>query len=64
MSNTDVFKDNWLTSMTVTDYDQIDFRPYTKNIDLVILEINEVNIYNATFGFLDYLLDNKNILFD
>lgn len=64
MSNTDVFKDNWKTSMSITEYDQVDFTQYTKDIDLVILEINEVNIYNATFGFLDYLLDNKNILFD
>ena len=63
MSNTDVFKDNWQTTMTVTDYDQVDFRQYTKDIDLIVLEINEVNIYNATFEFLDYLLDNKDILF-
>ena len=40
------------------------FKKYTEDIDLVILEINEVNVYNATFGFLDYLLDNKDKLFN
>ena len=63
MSNTDVFTDNWQTTQSINEYDQIDFKKYTKDIDLIILEINEVNVYNATFGFLDYLLDNKDKLF-
>ena len=27
--------------------------------DVFILEINELNVYNATFGFLDYLLEHE-----
>ena len=63
MSNTDTFVDNWKTYLTISDYNDIDLKKYTKDIDLIVLEINEVNIYNATFGFLDYLIDNKDILF-
>jgi septation ring formation regulator EzrA len=29
-----------------------------KDFDIVMLEINELNFYNASFGFLDYLLEN------
>lgn len=64
MSNTDVFTDNWKTNSTFNDYNQLDLNKYTDGLDLVILEINEVNVYNATFGFLDYLLDNKDKLFN
>ena len=64
MSNTDVFTDNWKTNSTFNDYNQLDLNKYTDGLDLVILEINEVNVYNATFGFLDYLLDNQDKLFN
>ena len=30
-----------------------------KTMDIIILEINEVNVYNATFGFIDYLIENE-----
>lgn len=32
---------------------------HLRNTDVFILEINELNVYNATFGFLDYLLAHE-----
>ena len=43
-------------------YDEIPIKKDLKDIDLFIFEINEVNIYNASFGFIDYLLDNLEYL--
>lgn len=31
---------------------------HLKKTDVYIFEINEINVYNATFGFLDYLLEH------
>ena len=32
---------------------------HLKKTDIFVLEINELNVYNATFGFLDYLLEHE-----
>lgn len=43
-------------------YDEIPLKDELKNIDLFVFEINEVNIYNASFGFIDYLLEHLDYL--
>lgn len=54
--------------------DRIDFESYDelnekvnlldamKKNDVYILEVHEVNVYNATFGFIDYLLEHEDML--
>lgn len=32
---------------------------HAKKTDVFIFEINELNVYNATFGFLDYMLEHE-----
>ena len=32
---------------------------HLKKTDVFVLEINELNVYNATFGFIDYLLEHE-----
>lgn len=48
-------------SQSFENYDELDMKKYFENIDLMILEINEINFYNATFGFLDYILEHKEL---
>lgn len=43
-------------------YEEIPLKDELKNIDLFVFEINEVNIYNASFGFIDYLLEHLDYL--
>ena len=43
-------------------YEEIPIKYDLKDIDLFVFEINEVNVYNASFGFIDYLLDNLKYL--
>lgn len=45
-------------------YEDIPLQNELKNIDLFVFEINEVNIYNASFGFIDYLLEHLDYLED
>lgn len=50
------YKDNY----TFETYDELaekfNLIEHLHNTDIFILEINELNVYNATFGFIDYLL--------
>ena len=39
-------------------YDEFPVLSYLENSDIVVFEINEAAIYNMSFGFLDYLLEN------
>lgn len=39
--------------------DKFDLLKCLRDTDVFILEINELNVYNATFGFLDYLLEHE-----
>ena len=39
--------------------EKFDLIKHLQKTDVFILEINELNVYNATFGFLDYLLDHE-----
>ena len=48
-------------SQNFETYDELDLKKYLKNLDLMILEINEINFYNASFGFIDYLLEHEEL---
>lgn len=55
--------DHYSKDLTFTDYDDLDRKinlvKQLKDFNVVILEINELNVYNASFGFLDYLLEHE-----
>lgn len=57
------FCDNYKKQVSFESYDELndkyDLLAKVKNTDIFIFEINELNIYNATFGFLDYMLSHK-----
>lgn len=63
ISNKNMFIDNYKTMKEIKDWDDAnvkgDLLNKCKNADIFIFEINELNVYNATFGFLDYLLEHK-----
>lgn len=63
ISNKDVFIDNYKTLLSIDDWDdankKLDLLDRCKKADVFIFEINELNVYNATFGFIDYLLEHK-----
>ncbi|MBO6134931.1 MAG: hypothetical protein J6O09_04075 [Lachnospiraceae bacterium] len=62
MSNKIAFFDNYKKHITFDSYDELDEKiglvDHIKNTDVFIFEIHEVNVYNATFGFIDYVLDH------
>ena len=39
-------------------YEELNIDKELKDYDIVLIEINELNFYNASFGFIDYLLEN------
>lgn len=39
--------------------EKFDLIEHLKKTDVFVLEINELNVYNATFGFLDYLIEHE-----
>ena len=46
-----------------TAYDEVEnLREYMSETDILILEVNEDNIGNLAFGFVDYLLENPDYL--
>ena len=63
ISNKDIFIDNFKTYLSFEDWndanEKINLLERCKNADVFVFEINELNVYNATFGFLDYLLEHR-----
>ena len=53
---------NYTDNISFTSYDDLDKKVdlinHIKNTDLFVFEIHELNVSDATFGFLDYLLAN------
>ena len=37
-------------------------RAYLRDIDLVVLEVNETAVSDMSFGFIDYVLEHPEIL--
>ena len=60
ISNKTCLLDHYEKQVEFENYSELPILESLKNIDIIILEINELNVYNATFGLLDYLLENKN----
>ena len=52
----------YVDNFAFESYDELnekhDLLNFIKKADVFIFEINEINVYNATFGFLDYMLDH------
>ena len=63
IANKDAFINNYKTQISFEDWNdlnnKINLLDRCKNADVFLFEINELNVYNATFGFLDYLLEHK-----
>ena len=60
ISNKTCLLDHYERQVEFEDYSELPILENLKKIDIIVLEINELNVYNATFGLLDYLLENKN----
>lgn len=55
--------DHYKEHLMFDDYDDLNSKypllKHLKKTDILILEINELNIYNATFGFADYIIEHE-----
>ena len=63
IANKDMFIDNFKTYISFEDWDDANAKSNLldrcKKADVFVFEIHELNVYNATFGFIDYLLEHK-----
>lgn len=54
---------NYQSDYAFETYDELNEKfnllEHIKNTDVFVFEINELNVYNATFGFIDYLLEHE-----
>ncbi len=64
IENRQVFTDEFANTIGFDSYDQLDLRGYLKDIDIVILEVNETAVSEMSFGFIDYVLEHPEILED
>lgn len=62
MENRQIFTDEFENVVPFTDYEAVDMREYLKDIDLVVLEVNETAVSDMSFGFIDYVLEHPEIL--
>lgn len=62
IENKSMFYDKYRELVTFDSYEEADSKydllDRCKKADVFIFEIHELNVYNASFGFLDYLIDN------
>lgn len=63
IENKNCIYNNYVDNVQFEDYDDLDKKinllRQLRDFDVIMLEINELNIYNASFGFIDYLLENE-----
>lgn len=63
IENKNLFYNNYKDHCPFETYDELnekfDLIKHLQKTDVFILEINELNVYNATFGFIDYLLAHE-----
>ena len=63
IENKNLLYNNYKDHYEFETYDELNEKfgliKHLHNTDVFILEINELNVYNATFGFLDYLLAHE-----
>ena len=58
LSNKICFYDRFSKQKEFDTYEELKLDKELKDYDIVMIEINELNFYNASFGFIDYLLEN------
>ena len=62
IENKQVFTDEFANTVGFDSYDQLDLKEYFKDIDIVILEVNETAVSEMSFGFIDYVLEHPELL--
>lgn len=62
MENRQVFTEEFAGVQGFDSYEQLDLKEYFKDIDMVILEVNETAVSEMSFGFIDYVLEHPEIL--
>lgn len=62
MENRQLFTDEFANVQGFDSYDQLDLKEYFKDIDMVVLEVNETAVSEMSFGFIDYVLEHPEIL--
>jgi len=63
--NNNIFSENYSKVVTLdsfTDYDKVDMQGMLADKDIIVLEVNEAAIQNMSFGFIDYVLENPEVL--
>ena len=63
IENKNLIYNKYKNHFSFESYDELNEKfkliEHLKKTDVFILEINELNVYNATFGFLDYLIEHE-----
>ena len=61
MENDQIFTGNFGERVIFHDYNEVDMEAYFKDIDLLVLEVNEPSISGMSFGFIDYVLEHPDV---
>lgn len=62
MENRQIFTEEFQNVEEFTSYEEADIKAYMKDIDLVVLEVNETAVSDMSFGFIDYVLEHPESL--
>lgn len=62
MENSQIFTDDFSGHAVFHSYDEVDMSEYFRDIDIVVLEVNEPSISSMSFGFVDYILEHPEIV--
>lgn len=62
MENRQIFTEEFGQVKEFSRYEEADMRECLRDIDLVVLEVNETAVSDMSFGFIDYVLEHPEIL--
>lgn len=62
VENTLVCRERFSQSSSFSDYTELNLKEELKQADIVILEVNEAHIPTMSFGLIDYLAENPQLL--
>lgn len=62
MENRQIFTEEFGQVKEFSSYEEADMRECLRDIDLVVLEVNETAVSDMSFGFIDYVLEHPEIL--
>ena len=62
MENRQIFTEEFGQVKEFSSYEGADMRECLRDIDLVVLEVNETAVSDMSFGFIDYVLEHPEIL--